>query len=70
MNIRQKGRNVSERCEKNRDLADPLEEFQSALLLAYERAVEQGIRPADALAALLELASSEMQRLITPRLRE
>lgn len=56
--------------ENNRDLAVPLEEFQSALILAYERALEQGISPSTALALILELTSSEIQRLITPRSEE
>jgi len=59
-----------ETCENNRDLADPLEEFQSALIIAYEHALEQGISPSTALAVILELTSSEIQRLITPRLEE
>jgi hypothetical protein len=57
-----------EMCENERDFADPIEEFQSALILAYETALEQGISPSDALAVILELASSEIQRLITPHL--
>ena len=61
---------MSETYENNRDLAGPLEEFQSALILAYERALEQGISPNTALAVILELTSSEMHRLITPRLEE
>jgi hypothetical protein len=56
--------------ETNRDLADPLEEFQSALILAYENALEQGISPSAALAVILELTSSEIRRLITPRVKE
>ena len=57
-------------CENDRDLADPLEEFQSALILAYEHALERGISPGIALAAILELTSTEMLRLITPRSEE
>ncbi len=49
-------------CERNRDLADALEEFQSALILAYERALEQGISPSTAMAVILDWASSEMRR--------
>ena len=61
---------MSETCENNRDLAEPLEELQSALILAYEHALERGISPSTALAVILELTSSEIQRLITPRLEE
>lgn len=73
MNTRQRERAtpiVLETCGNNRDLAGPLEEFQSALILAYERALEQGIGPSTALAVILELTSSEMQRLSTPRREE
>jgi hypothetical protein len=61
---------VSETCENNRDLAVPLEEFQSALILAYEDVLEQGISPSTALAVILDMASSETQWWITPHLEE
>ncbi|MGO9483354.1 MAG: hypothetical protein ACLPX9_02045 [Rhodomicrobium sp.] len=53
---------VWETCESNLDLADPLDEFQSALIVAYEHALEQGISSSAALAVILDMASSEMQR--------
>ena len=61
---------VLDASENDRDLADPLEEFQSALIRAYEHALEQGISPSTALAVILDMASSEIQRWITPRLEE
>jgi hypothetical protein len=60
---------VFEKCENNGDLADPLEELQSALLIAYEHALERGISPNTAIAAILELTSAEMQRLAAPRVK-
>ena len=58
---------VMEKCESNRDRPDPLDELQSALILAYEHALEQGISPGTALAVILEVTSSEIQRLTEPR---
>jgi hypothetical protein len=45
------------------DVADPLEEFQSALIVAYEQALEQGISPCAALAVIVDMTFSEMQRI-------
>ncbi len=70
MSTRQRGRITSivwETCEKSRDLADPLDELQSAIIFAYEHALEQGISPGAALAVILELTSTEIQRLVTAR---
>jgi hypothetical protein len=53
---------VWEACECNRDFADTLDEFQSALIVAYEHALEQGVSPNAALALILDMATSEMQR--------
>jgi hypothetical protein len=61
---------VLETCETSRDPADPLEEFQSALIRAYEHALEQGISPSNAVAAMLELTSLEIQRWVTPTMEE
>jgi hypothetical protein len=50
--------------EINRDItADTFDEFRSALIVAYEHALEQGISPRAALAAILDMAASEMQRI-------
>jgi hypothetical protein len=73
MSARQRGKAtaiVLETCDNNRDLADPLEALQSALILAFEHALEKGISPSTALAVILDMASSETQRWITPRLEE
>lgn len=56
--------------ENNHDPSEPLEELQSALILAYERALEQGISPIAAIAAIIDIASLEARRLITPRLEK
>ncbi len=69
MGTQQRGRATtieSGTCENNRYLADPLEELQSALILAYEQALERGMSPGAALAVILELASSEIQRWSEP----
>ena len=49
--------------EINRDFTDTLDDFRSALIVAYEHALEQGISPRAALAAILDMAASEMQRI-------
>jgi hypothetical protein len=65
MSIRQRGKAFTmllEICENGGDVVDPLEELQSALISAYERAIERGISPTVALGAILEVTSSEIQR--------
>lgn len=54
---------VWDACEINRDFTDTFDEFRSALIVAYEHALEQGISPSAALAAILDMAASEMQRI-------
>jgi hypothetical protein len=69
MSTRQRGRAITmllQMCENTGKLVDPLEEFQSALILAYERAIDRGVSPTVALAAILELTSSEILRWHTP----
>lgn len=70
MSNRQRGRVTSiglEAYQKIHDLMDPLDEFQSALILAYENVLARGVRPGVALAVMLELTSTEIQRLKTPQ---
>lgn len=69
MSNRQRGKDTSiglETCQKFHDLVDPLDEFQSALILAYEGVLAKGVRPSIALAVMLEFTSTEMQRLNNP----
>jgi hypothetical protein len=40
-----------------------MDEFKSGLIVAFENAVTNGVPPGDALAAALEWASSELERL-------
>ena len=40
-----------------------MDEFESALIAAYEQALENGVSPHSALAVMLDLASVETQRL-------
>lgn len=48
----------------NRDEQSPeaLDEFKSALIVAYEQALEEGISSCAALAAMLDLAAAELRR--------
>jgi hypothetical protein len=43
--------------------AQVMDEFESALILAYEQALENGVPPYEALAVMLGLASAETSRL-------
>lgn len=42
--------------------SDASEKFKSALIVAYEEALEHGVTPASALAAMLDLVSVELAR--------
>ncbi len=43
--------------------AQAMDDFESALIVAYEQAVQSGVRPHCALAVMLNVASSEALRL-------
>jgi hypothetical protein len=40
-----------------------VEEFKSAILVCFEDAIDRGLAPSQAIAALLELASQEVARI-------
>jgi hypothetical protein len=44
-----------------------MDEFKSTLIVAYERALRSGLRPSVVLAALLDWASSELERSLGAR---
>ena len=47
-------------------LTEALDEFESAVIIAYETALQNGLSQAAALAALLEMASRELSGLALP----
>lgn len=49
--------------QKNDRLGEAIIEFKSALMAAYERALERGLCPSHALAAVLSWAANETERL-------
>lgn len=48
--------------EKNDPLSGVLDEFKSAVIIAYERALDEGISSVSALAAMADLMSQELKR--------
>jgi hypothetical protein len=48
--------------EKNDSLSGALDEFKSAMIVAYERALEEGISSVMALSAMADLMSQELKR--------
>ncbi len=42
--------------------SEPVDSFRSELIVAYERAVEEGIHPITVLSAVLDWASQEIKR--------
>ncbi len=48
--------------EKSDPLSGALDEFKSAVIIAYERALEEGISSVIALAAMADLISVELKR--------
>jgi hypothetical protein len=50
------------RAGKNDANADPTDELMSALIVAYEQALDRGAKPAVALFAVLDWASQEIKR--------
>ncbi len=48
--------------EKSDPLSGALDEFKSAVIIAYERALEEGISSVIALAAMADLMSAELKR--------
>jgi hypothetical protein len=48
--------------EKNDPLSGALDEFRSAVIIAYERALEEGVGSVIALAAMADLMSQELKR--------
>lgn len=46
--------------------AQVMDAFESAVISAYEQAVQNGVSPYSALAIMLDLASLETQRLTAP----
>lgn len=58
--------NSAEDCGAAFAAAQAMDEFESALILAYEQALESGVSPYEALAVLLGLASTETLRLSEP----
>ena len=56
-----------ERMEKAHRELHAMDEFKSTLIVAYERALQSGLRPSVVLAALLDWASSELERSLGAR---
>ncbi len=48
--------------EKEDISAEAVDEFKSALIVAYEQALQNGISPGSALGAILDWTSSEVRR--------
>jgi hypothetical protein len=48
--------------EQNDPAQEPVDSFRSELIIAYERALENGISPITALSAVLDWASQEIKR--------
>jgi hypothetical protein len=50
--------------ENTDDRPETRDEFLSVVMIAYEQALEEGISPAGALAAILDWVSLELQRCV------
>ncbi len=50
--------------EKKDISSDALDDFKSAVIVAYERALDEGISSGIALAAMLDLMSIELKRCV------
>ena len=53
---------LEEGLEQETTLAEAIDELRSALIAAYERALQKGVSPSCALEATLNLVSEECQR--------
>ncbi len=53
-----------ENFERGEDCPEVLNEFKSLLIVAYERAIEDGISSGAALTAMLDLVAAELKRFI------
>jgi hypothetical protein len=55
--------NMATKSKTGLSAAQAMDEFESALILAYEQALKNGVSPYEALAVMLGLASTETLRL-------
>jgi hypothetical protein len=47
---------------RSEEASEALDDFKGALIIAYERALEEGLSSSAALAAMLDLAAAELRR--------
>jgi hypothetical protein len=59
--------NLFEGFEKDSGGAEALAAFESALMVAYEQALDNGVCPSMVLAVMLDMAAREARRLIAER---